>query len=148
MSMYIAEMERSPLVQVYRNLHNGSWSIRSVESGLIVAHAQSVVLDNATFKVSEVGRNRVLKEKRKNVHAVVQGSLWAWNGESFKGRRLGRQRPPEFFQSLEVDRFLEEVSYNPYRFPYFFDVKTLDPVDKTVYAYFTANKKLYRGDRV
>lgn len=140
-------MDNSPVVQVYRNLHNGSWSIRSVESGLIVAHAQSVVLDNATFKVSEAGRNRVLQEKRKNVHAVVQGSLWSWNGEPFKGRRLVRQQPSAFFQALEAEKFLEEVSYNPYRFSYFFDVKTLDPVDKTVYAYFTANKKLYRGDR-
>ena len=38
---------KSPVVQVYRNLNNGSWSIKHTKSNLIVGHAQSVVLEDA-----------------------------------------------------------------------------------------------------
>lgn len=38
-------------------------------------HSPQVVLHDATFKVSEAGRQRVLRERRKNVHAGVAGTL-------------------------------------------------------------------------
>lgn len=60
-------------VKVYYNLHKKCYSIQS--NGLVVAHADSLKLDDATFKVSEKGRQRVLAEKRKNVHAFVVGAF-------------------------------------------------------------------------
>lgn len=63
-------------VFVYFNFHKKTFSIRAMEGqnrGRVIAYSDQVVLRDATFKVSEAGRNRVLKEKRKNVHAGIIG---------------------------------------------------------------------------
>ena len=41
----------------------------------MVGHADQVELRKVDFKVSETGRQRVLKERKKNVHAYVVGFL-------------------------------------------------------------------------
>lgn len=60
-------------VKVYFNLHKKCFSIQDKNTGLVVAHAPSVKMKNVEFKVSEKGRQRVLREKKKNVHAFVVG---------------------------------------------------------------------------
>jgi hypothetical protein len=62
-------------VFVYWNIHAGCWSIRCCKTKKVIEHLHSLTLTNATFKVSEAGRQRVIREKRKNVHAGVQGEL-------------------------------------------------------------------------
>lgn len=59
----------------YRNLQRKGvvWSIKSVETGLVVDRKTRVTLTDCHLKVSQAGRKRVLSEKRKNVHAGVQG---------------------------------------------------------------------------
>jgi hypothetical protein len=61
------------MVRVYRNLHKKCFSVKCMKTGLVIAHVDTITLENATFPVSKAGRKRVLKEKRKNVHAFVQG---------------------------------------------------------------------------
>jgi hypothetical protein len=56
---------------VYRNLHRQCWSVRL--RGKVIAHESEVWVWHAQFKVSEPGRQRVLRERRKNVHAFVCG---------------------------------------------------------------------------
>lgn len=58
-------------VRVYRNLHKGCLSVR--QGTIVRCHADNVVLKNARFIVSENGRQKVIKEKKKNVHAFVEG---------------------------------------------------------------------------
>ena len=63
----------------YFNLHRKCFSIKALEGvnkGRVVAHRDNVLLFNGTFKVSEAGRQRVLKEQRKNVHAGVVGYMY------------------------------------------------------------------------
>ena len=65
-------------VFVYFNLHKKIWSVKALsgpKKGLVIAHRDRLVLTDCTFKVSEAGRQRVLLEKRKNVHAGVVGTL-------------------------------------------------------------------------
>lgn len=62
-------------VFVYKNLHNGAWSVRDQETGWVAAHADKVELSDVALKVSQAGRRRVLEEGRKNVHAGVEGTL-------------------------------------------------------------------------
>ena len=59
----------------YRNLHHKGviWSVRDVKSGLVIDRSPTVFLKDVALKVSKAGRARVLREKRKNVHAGVQG---------------------------------------------------------------------------
>lgn len=88
-------------VYVYYNLHTCKWSIKCMESGKlynrVIGHADQLFLRNAKFKVSEAGRQRVLREQRKNVHAGVLGYM---------------QAPP--WRELTT-----EVTYNPYKFTSF-----------------------------
>lgn len=79
--------------EVYRNLHTGTWSVRDLSTGLVVDHPDSIVIEDAKFVVQPAGRERVLREQRKNVHAFVRGvvSTEPYSSEGF-----------------------ERVSYNPY----------------------------------
>ena len=60
-------------VKVYYNLHKKCLSVQ--QNGIVQFHTEYIVLRDVEFKVSEAGRQRVLKEKRKNVHAFVIGHL-------------------------------------------------------------------------
>jgi predicted extracellular nuclease len=65
------------MVEVYRNLNKRGPQGEPVYSvrvkGKVREHLSEVTLSQVTFKVSEAGRQRVLREKRKNVHATAQG---------------------------------------------------------------------------
>lgn len=69
------------VVQVYyninlsRKLKQPLFSIRDVKTKKVIGHDTNIVIENAIFKVSEKGRQRVLKERKKNVHALIQGKL-------------------------------------------------------------------------
>lgn len=86
-------------VFVYRNLHKGCLSVRDVKTRRVIAHVDSIVLSDCQFKVSQKGRERVLRERVKNVHAGVQGE---WVQDHPEGLSLS-----------------ERVIYDPYRFKTF-----------------------------
>jgi hypothetical protein len=60
-------------VQVYKNLNRGDWSIRA--KGKVIGHASECVLANVTFHVSENGRQRVIRNRCREVHAWAIGEL-------------------------------------------------------------------------
>lgn len=111
-------------VQIYRNLTKGCWSVRDAKTKLVIGHAATAVLRDANFKVSEAGRQRVLRERRKNVHAWVEGIL----------------EPAE--TTLHVG---EWVTYNPYKAACFQLVLTGDPVMAAPYAVFTSTGKVFEA---
>ena len=93
-------------VDVYWNLHKKCWSIRSRERddyGKVVTHLNSCVVAAAKFVVNQKGRERVLRERKKNVHAFVRGNL-------LMTKMPGR---------IEGYTGWDEVSYNPYKGPKF-----------------------------
>ena len=102
-------------VFVYFNLHKKVWSVKDHKTGKVIAHAKKVSVDSPTFKVSEAGRQRVLAEKKKNVHAGVVGTLNAHH-DDFSGE--GRKR----------------VSYNPYKAGHFYESGTDNPVHSAHHA--------------
>jgi len=89
-------------VQVYYNLHKKCLSVR--KRGLVIDHVDSIILKDATFHVQQAGRKRVLKEKRKNVHAYVSGV--PSNTAFFDGEKA------------------ERITYNPYKNKCFTSVET------------------------
>lgn len=96
-------------VFVYRNLHKNCWSVKALEGenkGRVIHHAQNVNLVNCTFKVSKAGRERVLREQCKNVHAGVVGTL------SFVGD-LG---DTGLWKSASTYYAFVPVTYNPYKY--------------------------------
>jgi hypothetical protein len=111
-------------VEAYWNLHLGCISFR--ERGGKVQHAESLQLENVTFSVQPAGRQKVLREKRKNVHAFVRGEVVS----------IGQGIPP---QGEWV-----KVTYNPYKFDSFVVAETGEPIhaaraivieDKRIYAW-------------
>ncbi len=67
-------IDYSKPVKLYRNLHKGCWSIK--QNGLVKAHSDEINLYDCKFLVNEKNRIKVIKEKRKNVHAFVKGYIW------------------------------------------------------------------------
>jgi hypothetical protein len=65
----------NPIVAVYRNLHmpDGGFSVMDWKTGKVIDHTRQLSLGPTFFLVRERGRQRVLREKRKNVHAFVIG---------------------------------------------------------------------------
>ena len=96
-------------VQVYRNLHKNCYSVRCKKTRLVIMHVSEIALENVVFKVSNKGRERVLRERRKNVHAIVEGDLtrgFTTTGESIN------------------------ITYNPYKFSSFVTKESHIPVYK------------------
>ena len=85
-------LDFSKTVDVYFNLHLRVWSIR--QAGRVVAHSEFVSLVDCAFVVNEAGRQRVLIEKKKNVHAFVRGrALPHWFGTAWNGERPASYNP-------------------------------------------------------
>jgi hypothetical protein len=101
-------------VFVYKNLHKKCWSIK--QDGLVKAHTKLLAMHSCTFKVSKSGRERVLKEQRKNVHAGVEGYIENW--------QMGDWR--------DSHPTARPVSYNPYKYENFVDKDTEQMVDYAI----------------
>lgn len=70
-------------VEIYRNLHGNCFSVRDVKLRRVIAHVDQFALVDAKMIVSQAGRNRVLKERRKNVHACIRGKWHDWTPSKF-----------------------------------------------------------------
>ena len=68
-------IDPAKICRVYRNLHNGLFSVQQKQGNrwLVVGHVSEIVLRDVTFEVNENGRQRVLREQKKYVHAYVCG---------------------------------------------------------------------------
>ena len=90
------------MVRVYRNLNKkGVWySVQDRKTRRVVDRVQWGLLQNCEFIVSQHGQKRVRREKRKNVHAFIQGELAV----------------DIFGSNLPINEavMLGKVSYNPY----------------------------------
>jgi len=102
------KIDESRRVYVYKNLHKDCYSVK--QDGLVKLHASNICLYDAQFRVGKKGRERVLKEKRKNVHAGVTGYIDTnWNDDNY----------PDNTRS---------VIYNPYKYESFVDSSKETPV--------------------
>jgi hypothetical protein len=108
-------------VRVYRNLHNGGFSIK--KGGLVIAHADEVHLVGVTTLINEKDRQKVLQTKTKGVHAYVIGrlSLTTFNEENAK-----------------------TMYYNPYKTKTFVDTETMKEVNQANEALCKGKAVLYR----
>tara|TARA_R110000803_G_scaffold30640_4_gene68965 strand:+ start:1492 stop:1884 length:393 start_codon:yes stop_codon:yes gene_type:complete len=98
-------------VQVYKNLHKNLWSVK--QGGKVIFHCKSLILRDAKFLVGQAGKERVRREKKKNVHAFITGIL-------SNARACNRAK----------DRAFSEVTYNPYK-----DDSFVDRVDREEVTY-------------
>ena len=109
-------------VEVYRNLQKNCLAVR--QGGIVKYHTNYVFLRDVKFTVSQAGRNRVLREKRKNVHAFIRGTL-----------AIPKTLPKE------IENQFTPVTYNPYKHHAFirtdteYSVRTTEWVDMMIDDY-------------
>lgn len=95
---------------VYRNLNNGQLSIKSVKTGLVIGHCQRIILAEAVFSVNERGVKRIRKQQRKEVVAMVVGSIIELDGfVSYKGRSHG-----PYLLGTPTD-LSDRIKFDPYK---------------------------------
>lgn len=107
---------------IYRNLRTKTWSKRSTK-GIVVGHPTELWLLGATFHVSEAVRQRVIKLKRKEVHAGVRGEI------------VPKPSP--------LQGELVEVTYNPYHYATFVRVDDLSPVSSADFVFMDEEMKVW-----
>lgn len=99
-------------VRVYYNLHRKCLSVQDYTTRKVIAHYASVDMANVKFVVSQAGRSRVLRERKKNVHAFIIGDLLSYttlpSEDSYSG--MG-------------------VTYNPYKYEQFVRSSDGSPID-------------------
>ena len=99
--------------EIYYNINKRVFSIRAKKCP--VSYAVAARVDLPKFVVREGGRQQVLREKQKNVHAFIKGEM------------------------VTLDRVpcldgLRKVSYNPYKAGHFYDCNTDEPIYSAQYA--------------
>ena len=110
-------------VEVYFNLHKKTFSVRSCETGRVIHHTDEIHIVNPEFVVRQSGRNRVLSEGRKNVHAFVRGDC-------------------PFYRLNPRNGTLDTLTYNPYKYVSFVDKQTEEPVYKASRAWLSVTNKI------
>lgn len=100
-------------VDVYRNLVKGGISVKALEGdeyGRVILYADEVVVKDVEFVVQPAGRQRVLEEQQKNVHAFVRGEL------------VEDPKP--------IPDDTTHVIYDPYKYDSFVAKATKEPVEE------------------
>lgn len=110
------KIDYSKKVFVYKNLHKDCWSIK--QDGLVKAHSEEVRMWDCAFQVNAKGRQKVLDEQRKNVHAGIKGYI------------DNDQQVPSGV----------EVTYNPYKYDSFVDKTTELPIYSSQFTTLTKHK--------
>lgn len=134
-------------VFVYRNLNRSGhmYSIKSLEGiskGRVIGYAPRIVIENAELVVSQAGRERVLRQKRKNVHAGVVGELVMVSGWI---TRMHNSKAD--FKYCNEEKFVEQypmgmpIQYNPYLYRSFVNASTKQPIHK-------AQRVIFNGGNV
>lgn len=134
-------------VFIYRNLNYKGhvYSIKSMEGitrGRVIGYASRIIVKNAQLIVSEAGRNRVLTEKRKNVHAGVVGELNGINSYIERIHISNLDKKVKFYtheQWWNKVPLGTPITYNPYLYNTFVDVLTKQPVIKAQRVIFSTN---------
>lgn len=99
-------------VMVYYNLHKHTFSV--TYKSKVIIHADYVKLGDVEFRVRQGGRERVVREKSKNVHSFVIGTLMDYC--EFPCKNL----PEEPNNNI--------VTYNPYKYDSFVYKGTDEPI--------------------
>jgi len=104
-------------VEVYFNLHKKLFSVRNCKTGRVVDRVCNIWIENPEFIVRKAGREKVLREKKKNVHAFV------------RGRWIQNLLVEDASKILDHREHSQEVTYNPYKYDSFVTKHDAKPID-------------------
>jgi len=118
-------------VEVYFNLHKRVFSVRSCKTGRVVHHTKNVHIRDPQFVVREGGRQRVLRERKKNVHAFVRGYATYFED--------GTQAEYNYGLALFERPTLDTIGYNPFKYDSFVKMPDETPVRQAERAWLNVN---------
>ena len=122
-------------VEVYRNLHKNCWSVRDNTTGRVLRHVDEIHLLDADLVVRPAGREKVLREKRKNVHAFAKGDVTAWIPRLPEGWHLNKDE----YEAYDTT----QIIYNPYLYDSFVYVDSKEPIFRAERIYLTKKGEVY-----
>ena len=122
-------------VEVYRNLHKNCWSVRDNKTGRVLRHVDEIHLLDADLVVRPAGREKVLREKRKNVHAFAKGEITAWIPRLPEGWHLNKDE----YEAHDIT----QIVYNPYLYDSFVYVDSKEPIFRAERIYLTKKGEVY-----
>ena len=99
--------------------------------GKVIGYAPHIVIKNARLVVSQAGRERVLSEQRKNVHAGCVGTLVSVNAYI---QRLHVANLNDIVNMYSTKEWMQDyltglqITYNPYLYDSFVETITNQPV--------------------
>jgi len=118
------------IAECYRNNHTKNISVRV--SGKVVSRDVGAFILDAQYIVRESGRQKVLEEGRKNVHAFVRGNyITNWIN------------PHHSLGPFALWNEWEMAEYNPYIYETFVDKSTKEPIFKSSLAVVTYSGVYY-----
>lgn len=123
-------IDRDQPVRVFKNLKHGCYSI--MQRGVIRASARVVRLSDVEFRVGEKGRQRMIRDKRRNVHAFAIGRL------------VDYVHPDDARDIAPLEG--RGAFYDPYRFGFFVDAETQAPLITVSAAHFDEDGVVYSLD--
>lgn len=121
-------------VFVYWNLHKSVWSVKALEGpdkGRVIGRKRNVLLADVTGKVSEAGRQRVLREGRKNVHAGLVGTLASLDDQHGQNVATG------------TEWIGDTITYNPRKYTSFVHTVDESKFEGSAYALLTADRRVF-----
>ena len=105
-------IDKNRKVEIYFNLHKKTWSVR--QDGKVIQHTNFIQIREPQYVVRQKGKEKVRREKRKNVHAFVRGYI--------------EDRLP-VFPSKNIF-----VTYNPYKNDSFVERNTQNSICSSPFA--------------
>lgn len=107
------------ITRVYKNLHRDCYSVLTKRRDcddeplrwLLYKHCNNLILANCRFHVREGGRQRVIKQRKKNVHAFIEGEIKALNVSIYS--LFGENYREEIDKKI-AEGTIRKISYNPY----------------------------------
>lgn len=123
------EKDLGQKVRVYRNLINGLISVQHSIKGrgwILSGHCDNCVISEVSLQVSEAGRQRVLNDKKRNVHAYAAG-------------RLISREPKDIYVPTKAIK----IGYNPYKHGFFYDKRTGERIENNVKYLVVVDNEVY-----
>ncbi len=117
-------------VEAYWNLRRKTWSIRY--KGRVIAHKTALTLRDVTWVVQPAGRDRVRRERRKNVHAMARGTV----------------HMPKHPDPVQWNRYCASITYNPYKHDQFVYCEDDHPIRKSQMGFLSTTFIVTRDTRI
>lgn len=110
-----------PRVEVYYNLHEKCLSVRHTSRGAKVRHASAIIINDVRLAVQPAGREKVIREKKKNVHAYLRG-------EPVYIREVEFTDDGDLTDNNMWRHGYRPITYNPYKYESFVYADTGEPI--------------------